>query len=426
MRLLVIGHAVSPHLGSEPGLTWNWAWRMAEAGHDVWLIAHPHFREPVERFLAERPGARLRVVWASLPRRLDPWNPERGERWLNLHYVLWLRVAHRIAARLVTAEGIELVHHVSLGTVGAPPPFWRLPVPFVWGPIGGAQTAPAAFRDLFRGSWRAERLRALRLAVVARSPSLRACARGSAVVLCTNGETAEMVRRAGAGDVRVAADNGIDPARLAPYAPRTRADGPLRLLWAGRMEPRKGLPLLLRALAWLPDIAVEATVAGDGPEEPACRRLAADLGLEERVRFLGRVPADRMEALFGEADAFVFTSLRDSLGSVTLEALWRGTPLITLNHQGQKAIIPDAAAVKVPVGDLPATVAALADAIHRLARDPALLDRLAARGHAFATTLLWDRRAAAMAGLFHEILSRRPPTTAGEPCHAKTPRSALS
>lgn len=423
MRLLVIGHAVSPHLGSEPGLTWNWAWRMAEAGHAVWLIAHPHFRGPVERALAERPEVPMRVLWASLPRRLDPWDPERGERGLNLHYVLWLRAAHRIAARLVAEEGIELVHHVSLGTVGAPPPFWKLPVPFVWGPIGGAQTAPAAFRGLFGrglfgGGWRRERLRALRLAAVGRSPALRACARGSAVVFCTNGETADMVRRAGARDVRIAADNGIDPARLAPYAPRTRAQGPLRLLWAGRMEPRKGLPLLLRALAWLEDVAVEATIAGDGPEEEACRRLAADLGVAERVRFLGRVPAERMEALFGEADAFVFTSLRDSLGSVTLEALWRGTPLVTLDHQGQKAIIPDDAAVKVPVGDLPATVSALAAAIRRLAAEPAALDTLAARGHAFATTLLWERRAADMARVFAEVLERE-----GRVCDAPAGRA---
>ena len=83
MKILIIGHACSPYAGSEPGLTWNWAWHLA-AENDVWLIAHPHFRGPVEEYLARHPRTRLRVHWAALPASIDPWNPVKGERGLNL------------------------------------------------------------------------------------------------------------------------------------------------------------------------------------------------------------------------------------------------------------------------------------------------------------------------------------------------------
>jgi hypothetical protein len=66
MKILIIGHACSPYAGSEPGLTWNWAWHLA-ADHDVWLIAHPHFRGPVEDYLARHPGSRLRVTGPHCP-----------------------------------------------------------------------------------------------------------------------------------------------------------------------------------------------------------------------------------------------------------------------------------------------------------------------------------------------------------------------
>ncbi|WP_448208382.1 glycosyltransferase family 4 protein [Azospirillum sp. sgz302134] len=402
MRVLLIGHAVSPVLGSEPGLTWNWAWHLS-AEHEVWLIAHPHFREPVERHLADHPNPRLRVAWVALPRALDPWRPEQGERGLRAHYLLWLRAAHRRAARLVAEHGIDIAHHVSLGTVGAPPPFWKLPVPFVWGPLGGGQTAPSGFRDCFGGHWAAERLRALRLALLERSPGLKRCARAAACALATNEETAAILRRAGARDVRFVADNGIAPDTFGEERPPRQPGEPFRLLWAGRMEPRKGLPVLLHALSRLGALPVEVTVAGDGPALEAWRALTTRLALADRVRFVGRVPATDMPALFARADAFAFTSLRDSLGSVTLEALARGVPLVTLDHQGQRALIPADAAAKVPADDLRTAVDGFATALRRLVESPEECARLSAAGRAFARTLSWDRRARAMTTLYEEV-----------------------
>ena len=60
MKILIVGHACGPGLGSEPGNTWNWAWQLSRT-HEVWVIAHPEYKDRVDRFLAHQPNQRLHV-----------------------------------------------------------------------------------------------------------------------------------------------------------------------------------------------------------------------------------------------------------------------------------------------------------------------------------------------------------------------------
>ena len=76
-----------------------------------------------------------------------------------------------------------------------------------------------------------------------------------------------------------------------------------------------------------------------------------------------------MNTLFNEADAFLFTSLRDSFGSVVLEAMGHGLLIVTLNHQGVRDFVPADGGVKVSVESPEQTTRELAQAIDALAQD---------------------------------------------------------
>ena len=145
MKVLLVGHAVGPGRGSEPGNTWNFAARLSES-HQVTLISHPERREDVEAELARHPRPNLRIIWVTPPPRIDPWDPRKGDKGLRLHYMLWQRYALKMALRLCETEQFDVAHHFSWGTVNAPPLLHKLPIPVVWGPIGGGQTsAPEVF-----------------------------------------------------------------------------------------------------------------------------------------------------------------------------------------------------------------------------------------------------------------------------------------
>src|SRR6266436_3552640 len=236
MKVLLIGHACSPGVGSEASFTWNWAWQLS-GEHQVWAIAHPYYRKCIDVFLANHPSPKLRFEWLDVPRWMDPWASRAGDRRLRFHYLLWLRSAYKTAMKLHQRIGFDIVHHVSYGSLSAPPPFWRLPVPFIWGPIGGAQQTPSSFREYFGRAWAREFSRNARVRLLPHSLSLKKAARASAVLLATNHDTSEVLRKIGGRDVRLFLDSGLTPKFVLGEPVSKPSNDSLTLLWVGRMQP---------------------------------------------------------------------------------------------------------------------------------------------------------------------------------------------
>lgn len=402
MNILIVGHACAP-LGSEPGFTWNWAWQMSLT-HQVWVIAHPEFKEHVDRFLASHPNDRIKFLWVVTNSRFDYWTPGvNQERGIRLHYWLWMKAAYKAAVRLHEEVQLDLVHHVSWSTIAVAPPFWKLPVPAVWGPVGGGQTFPPAFVSHLRQNRIKELLRSLNLLVLPFSFRLRRSLANNPLVLATNLETKHSLERAGARRVGLFLDCGVEGALARPDDKSAHKE--LTLLWAGRIEPQKGLSIALRAMALCKHRDITLLVAGSGGEQAQMEHLSQLLGVTDRVKFLGRVPHGAMKALFQQCDALVFTSLRDSFGSVVLEAMSNGLPVIALNHQGVGAFVPDDAAIKVPVTSPQQVIKDLADAFLLAGSNPELLPALAKAAFAFAESQTWKRRAETMNGLYTETMN---------------------
>jgi glycosyltransferase involved in cell wall biosynthesis len=344
-------------------------------------------------------------------RWFDPWRPDRSTRGVRFkfHYLLWLRQVERRVEQLVAVQQIDIIHQVGLMTISAPPKLWRLSAPFIWGPIGGGEVAPLAFRRYYGKHWNRERTRRWRIWLIGRSLALRNTVRHAAYVLAINRETRALLQQAGADPQRLAlmidAGSRPDRLRLQPRGVRSRSE--LVLLWAGMLEARKGLPLLLEALSRLPQhpMPVRVQVAGDGPMRAEWQAYAEVLGLSDCVEFLGTVPPVRMANLYEDADAFVFTSLQDAFGTVVMEAMTHALPVIVLNHQGCAAVLPEEAAIKIPVSTPNETVAALAAAIDNFRRQPDCLAELSQQSLAAARAGAWPERVRVMTELYEKCLT---------------------
>jgi glycosyltransferase involved in cell wall biosynthesis len=135
--------------------------------------------------------------------------------------------------------------------------------------------------------------------------------------------------------------NGVDLEIFKPLPPQQAKDalavnGPV-LASVGGLIARKGHDLVIRALEHLPEVTL--LIAGQGPEEAALARLAAALGVERRVRFLGSVPHERLREIYSAADALVLASSREGWPNVLLESMACGTPVIASNVWGAPEII---------------------------------------------------------------------------------------
>ena len=159
--------------------------------------------------------------------------------------------------------------------------------------------------------------------------------------------------------------------------------GPM-LISVGHLIDRKGHDIAIRAMPDLPGHTL--LIAGDGPREAALRQLACDLGLGERVRFLGHVDQDRLPALMGAADVLVNCSDREGIANVLIEAMACGTPVAATAVWGSpEAVTTPAAGVLLRER----SAAALVDGIRALQAAPP--DRAVTRRH--AETFTWERTA---------------------------------
>ena len=141
---------------------------------------------------------------------------------------------------------------------------------------------------------------------------------------------------------------------------------------AGRLTAQKALGDALEAVARVD--GVELLVVGDGPERTALERHASELGLAERVRFLGAGTRDDVVRLFRAVDAGLLTSAWENLPHTLLEALAVGTPVIATAVGGIPEVVADGEnGLLVPPGD----VDAIAAAIDRLRTDDDLRGSLA-------------------------------------------------
>lgn len=155
--------------------------------------------------------------------------------------------------------------------------------------------------------------------------------------------------------------------------------GPLRLLSVGRLIPRKGCEWLLRAVerARRDGADVHLTVVGTGSEEPRLRAMADDLGID--VAWRGFVDQPQLPTVYGDADAFVFTTLDDPFGMVLLEAAASGLPLIASCYAGATEELVREGVDGFMVD--PRNTSAVAAAIARLASSPDLRAEMGRAAH---------------------------------------------
>jgi glycosyltransferase involved in cell wall biosynthesis len=151
----------------------------------------------------------------------------------------------------------------------------------------------------------------------------------------------------------------------------------LVLAFAGRLTPQKRLDLALQAVAQVPGASL--FLLGDGAERERLERIAVELGLDNRARFLGAGSRGDVLRLFAAADAAVVTSDWENLPHTVLEALAVGTPVIATRVGGVPEVVRDG---ENGLLVLPASPEALTKAIERFAGDPELRVRLAANAAA--------------------------------------------
>jgi len=413
MKILLSAYACEPGKGSEPGVGWNRV-KQAARFHEVWVLTRSNNRAGIEEALAAEPMPNVHWTYFDFPRWASFW--KKGQRGIRLYYSLWQFVMYWKARKLHRDVRLDLVHHVTFVSYWLPTFLALLPIPFIWGPVGGGESTPRAFRRALNLRGRMyETVREFARTLSEFNPFVRLTARRCSIAMATTESTAARLKALGCEKVSVLPESALSAKEISDLgAISAREGGPFRVLSFGRLLHLKGFEFGLRAFARLqarvPD--AEYWVIGDGAERDALERLSRELGVAKKVVFWGEIPRSQGLEKLAACDVLLFPSLHDSGGWVTIEAMAAGRPVVCLDLGGPAMRVTNETGYKIPAITPEQAINDMAAALERLASDPKHYAQLAKAGRLrIDQEFNWDRKGEHMNHLYREAGERSHPVS---------------
>ena len=378
MKILLSAAACSPYLGSESSLGWKVASHLAEK-HEVHAILFQGHQNEIQRAQAEGLIPE-RLHFHFVPPDWDQWpspQKEKGFWWKS--YATYLKNVEAKAKELHALIQFDLVHHITFATWRMAVPLHRLGIPFVWGPVGGAERFPVGLLSILsQKSVIFELLRYTGNVVGRMNPSLRVMIRKTDAVIASNPDAYELLRKIrgtskGIHSLLVSSFTVKERAALGTAEkPERRDPGVLQAFASGALEGRKGVSLALEAIALAKKsgLRIRYRVGSQGPEIEHLREQAKNLGLEKEVLFGEPLPRDGYVRELLASDVYLLPSLRDNAPSTLMEAMLAGCVPVVAACGGPDMIVSNECGYRIPVGSRKQLVQGIAETLLKLQNDP--------------------------------------------------------
>lgn len=407
LKILVSAYACEPHKGSEPGVGWNWAQEIARF-YDVWVITRANNREAIEEELHKRPAPNLHFHYVDLPTWVSFW--KRGQKGIYFYYYLWQVLAYLSARDMHRRIHFDLVHHLTFGNIWMPTLMPLLKIPFIWGPVGGAELVPKKLRGAFPLRWRMyEKIRDFMLLWTLKfDPIAKISMNRASLIIARTAITAIAFPVRYREKIRVMIETGVSPEFLNEMSANRCPNEGLTILTVGRLLHLKGFDLGVEAFSYISHKypGSKLVIVGSGPEEKYLKKLARKFDQVKNVVFLGHQPRHRVLEFMALADIFLYPSMKEAGAWVIFEAMASGLPIVCLDYSGPAEIVDNDCAVKVRLGSRSEIIKSISDGLDRLLSSKELRTEMgrAARKR-LEKYFLWQAKGEMISKAYQEVIS---------------------
>jgi glycosyltransferase involved in cell wall biosynthesis len=406
LKVLVSAFSCLPGRGSESGIGWNIVQQLSQE-HQVLVITQLQYRTRIEAELRRNPCPSLHFIYFQLP--FIPRYVSDEDVYTNVYYYFWHLTAYFVARRHHQRVNYDVCHHVTWGRYWMPNLTSLLPIPFVWGPLGGGEPTPKVFWEGLGliGRWQ-ERLRTFARWLGTHDPFLRATAKHTSIGLSTTHATMHRLKQLGVVEVECFPCHvGINQKEF-EYLSNLKYpnNNTIRFISLGRLVPWKGIHLSLQAFALAQLKGAEFFVVGDGNDRKRLEALVDELHISDSVRFFSGVSRVEAWQQLEQCQILVHSCLRGSTTTACLEAMAAGRAVIAFNSgQGANTIPSQQAGIMVNATSPALTIVDAAAAMVKLAGDPALREQMGmAAKDLVASTYLWEKSAKVFSDYYRKCI----------------------
>ena len=410
MRILYDCFSCSPYYGSDEGIGWMWPYLMRRY-HEVWVLVRNDRKIDIENYCRNNKVEDIHFVYCDIPEYLNfyYYNKQRGKNGtfdFLLYQFLWQFVALNKAKLLHKKVHFDIVHHVCTNDFRLLGFMYQLNIPFIIGPIGGAQETPESLKIYVHEHTGKEKIRKVINQLMVAMPGYKKALRKANRIYFSNIETFHYLSRyiKDKGKCSLLTEIGTVDSWAGILTNSHKIDT-CTFLWVGRMEYRKGLELLIDAIRKLPlEKKWNVVLCGDGSERPKIQNIVTASNFSDRVSFLGQVSYKEIKGIYREATVFVFPSLRETTGTVLLEAMSCGLPVICLKQGGAVNIVNDQTGFLIDVDNLPQCLNQFAQAMEFFIDNPEAAVRMGEKAKIHALKdYSWNSKIDFMNGVYQKI-----------------------
>lgn len=411
-RILVVAEHASARFGGEAILPLHIFQRLRRRGIDAQLVVHARTRGELEALLPDDrdrmhfiPDTRAHKLLNSMGKRL----PARVGYFSTglISRIITGLYARRIVKRLVSEYGVDVVHQPIPVSPREPSMIYGVGAPVVIGPMNGGMSYPPSFRGR-ESSLVSAYLGVGRFAAGLMHWLMPGKLRAD-VLLVANERSGKALPAGIRGEVQTIIENGVDLKLWPPAEPTSTPGEPLRVVFMGRLVDWKAVDLLLEAMRDLvARTPARLTIVGDGPMRPQLEAQAAELGLSDKIDFIGWLSQPDCAELLKRSDVLVLPSLLECGGAVVLEAMSMALPVVASDWGGPADYVDETCGILVTPTSRQEFIVGLTDALARLAASPELRRTLGLAGRErIVREFDWDKKIERMLEVYEPLIRAR-------------------
>lgn len=412
MKILINAYACSPGMGSEPGMAWNWVSNLAKFC-ELHIITEGEFREKIESVVPTlEQGGNMHFYYNPVSEEIRRMCWNQGDWRFYKYYREWQWKTYLMAKNICSKEQIDILHQLNMIGFREPGYLWELSkengVPFVWGPIGGLKQFPLAY---LQGTGMKMKLfnrlkNFLNIWQLKQDKRVDEAFKTAKVLVSSIPDSYRAIKKYKGLESVVIPETGCF---LSGDIPTDRFDEKeLHVMWVGKFDFRKQLPLALRAIAIANNRNVVLDVYGSGSDDQiaSAKSVADSLGIAENVVWHGNQSNAVVMNAMRNAQLFFFTSVSEDTSTVVLEAVSNRLPVLCFDACGMAAVIDDKVGRKVSLSNPTQSAADFAKLLNELEHDRTLLQQLSANCRLRQTELSWEEKAKTMMEWYEKVLRK--------------------
>lgn len=332
MNYLISAYSVNPYHGSEDGVGWNWVLQYEKnykPGDRIVLLTKRFNEKDVRKGMRQFGVEHIELAITDVPMCLN-WFRERYSMFHHMYYILWQHWAWLWVKK--SCIEFDVIHHVTMGDYRILGEMYKAKkARTIFGPVGGAQVTPKSLK-IYEKNKIASFIREMVNISCSVNPFYRRKIRKFTDVILSNYETYhQIVKIRGNNCTKQMVELGLSE-EYKDFPIQKKKEGKLSILYAGRLIEKKGVIFLLEVMSSLKEkIKFELNLCGDGELFDTVSKLVDDFQLNDCVTMHGKIMHDHMIKYYQNADVFVMPSLRETGGSVLIEAMACGLPIVAFD-----------------------------------------------------------------------------------------------